>query len=192
MVTKLAVEATHPKREVETSLGNLYADAFANVSESDVVLLGSGSVRKSQLGPVVTLKDFISSFPYDDTLIKFYVTGDKIKKMFSHFMRAENRNGEGECYQVNSKVRAVYNNKNAALESLKISGLPVEDTKIYTVCIQGYHHVNCEQYLNITNEELQKEKCSKVVTTSAQDVLEEYLRNNQNLRPVIEDRLVYK
>ncbi|NMB70506.1 bifunctional metallophosphatase/5'-nucleotidase, partial [candidate division WWE3 bacterium] len=100
IVTKLAVEATHPKREVETSLGNLYADAFASVAESDVMLLGSGSVRKSQLGPVVNLKDFISSFPYDDTLTKFYVTVDKLKKMFSHFMRAENLNGEGECYQV--------------------------------------------------------------------------------------------
>jgi len=191
IVTKFAVEATHPKREIETSLGNLYADAFAEACESDVMLLGSGSVRKAQLGPVVTLKDFISSFPYDDTLTKFFITGSQLKKIFSHFMRAENRNGEGECYQVNSKVKAVYNDNSAKLESLYINNQPVEDSKIYSVGIQGYHHANCEQYLNITNEELQKEKCSKVVTTSAQDVLEEYLRNNQNLKPTIEGRLIY-
>jgi 5'-nucleotidase len=33
---------------------------------------------------------------------------------------------------------------------------------------------------------------NKVVTTSAQEVLEEFLRNNQNIDRKIEDRLVYK
>lgn len=191
IVTKLAVEATHPKREIETSLGNLYADAFAEICECDVMLLGSGSVRKAQLGPVVNLKDFISSFPYDDSLTKFFITGDQLINIFAHIMRAANRNGEGECYQVNHKVKAVYNDNAGSLQSLTINGEQVDKAKVYSIAIQGYHHANCEKYLSITNDDLQKVKCSKVVTTSAQDVLEEYLRNNQNLKPGIEGRLVY-
>ncbi len=41
---------------------------------SDVVLLGAGSVRVKELGPAVTLMDFISCFPYDDSLTRYTVT----------------------------------------------------------------------------------------------------------------------
>jgi 5'-nucleotidase/UDP-sugar diphosphatase len=192
IVTKLAVKATHPKREIETSLGNLFADALAQVSESDVVLLGSGSIRVNELGPIVTLKDFMGCFPYDDVFTKFFVKGSYLKKIFNHIMRVENRDGEGECYQVNSKVQATYNEKDKKLDSLLICGKPVKNTETYSIAIQGYHHANCVNYLNITNDELQSEECSKVVTTSIQEVLEEYLRNNQNLKPRLDGRLVYK
>src|SRR3989339_2287449 len=67
IVTKLAEKLTHPKREIETSLGNLVADAFAENTQCDVMFVGSGSIRVKELGPLVTLKDFISCFPYDDT-----------------------------------------------------------------------------------------------------------------------------
>ncbi|MFA6981605.1 MAG: bifunctional UDP-sugar hydrolase/5'-nucleotidase [Patescibacteria group bacterium] len=191
IVTKLAVEATHPLREVETSMGNLIADAFAEITECDVMLVGSGSIRTKSLGPIVTLKDFISCFPYDDSLTRFYITGDRLKKIFGHIMRKENRNGEGECYQVNSKVKAIYNEKSKALESLEVSNKEVEDTTVYSICIQGYHYANSEAYLNISDKDLLKEKASKVVTTSAQEVLEEFFRSHQNLRPGLEGRLRY-
>ena len=45
MVCKLARKHTHPKREIETSLGNLLADALTDAAECDVMLLGSGSIR---------------------------------------------------------------------------------------------------------------------------------------------------
>jgi len=35
----------------------------------------------------------------------------RIIKIFKHIMRAENREGEGECYQVNSGVQAKYSDK---------------------------------------------------------------------------------
>ncbi len=192
IVTKLAVEATHPKREIETSLGNLFADALADASECDIVLIGSGSIRTKQLGPIVTLKDYLSCFPYDDTLTKFFINGETVKKVFSHFMRIENRDGEGECYQINSKICATYDDKNKKLESLLFDGKPIESKKIYSFCIQGYHFANCTAYLNVTADELQKNQCSKLVSTSIQDILEEYLRNHQNLKPQVTGRLIYK
>ncbi|MBE3101231.1 MAG: bifunctional metallophosphatase/5'-nucleotidase [Firmicutes bacterium] len=191
IICKLAKVLTHLAREIETSLGNLIADAFAEVSECDLMLVGSGSIRTKELGPIVTLKDFRSCFPYNDSLNRFNVDGCKLKKIFSYFMRKDNRNGEGECYQVNSGVKAVYDDTKCQLVSLEVKGRPVSESEVYTICMQGYHANNSATYLNITNEELIENEKHKVVSTSAMEVLEEYLRNNQNMSVSIEGRLIY-
>jgi len=120
IICKLSKKLTHPAREVETTLGNLIADAFAETSRADIVLLGSGSIRVKEIGPLVTLKDFRTCFPYDDFLNRCTVKGSTIKKIFSHIMRKENRNSEGECYQVNSGIEAVYSDSRGQLISLSI------------------------------------------------------------------------
>ncbi|MDD3520049.1 MAG: bifunctional UDP-sugar hydrolase/5'-nucleotidase [Actinomycetota bacterium] len=192
VVCKFAKKATHLLREEETELGNIIADAFAEISETDVMLLGSGSIRTKEMGPLVTLRDIMSCFPYDDALTRHLIPGSKLKRIFNHIMRIENRNGEGECYQVNKKVKAVYNEKLRSIELLEINGKNVEDDSLYKICIQGYHLNNSIDYLNISNEELIESGKSKVITTSAQEVLLEYLRNHQNLGSNIEGRLIYK
>ncbi|MFA6518973.1 MAG: bifunctional UDP-sugar hydrolase/5'-nucleotidase [Candidatus Shapirobacteria bacterium] len=191
IITKLAGKLTHPAREIETSLGNLIADIFATNAQSDVMLLGSGSLRVKELGPVVTLNDIISCFPYNDTLTRFSLTGDKLKKIFSHIMRPENRTGEGECYQVSHGVKAVYNDKTKSLVSLEINSKPVVDSQTYTLCLQGYHYHNCTTYLNLSEADLLISGPSKVVSTSAQDVLLESLPSLQNSSAKLENRLVY-
>jgi 5'-nucleotidase/UDP-sugar diphosphatase len=192
LLTKLTEKLTHPKREEETSLGNLIADALASADNIDFMLVGSGSIRVQEFGPLVTLKDLMTCFPYDDTVSRYSIKGSQLKKIFSHFMRPENRNKEGECYQVNSKVKAIYNNKKQELVSLTINGQEVKDDQFYTVAMQGYHFINSKDYMNITNEELLEFGNSKVVTTSAQEVIEEFLRNNQNITRKIEGRLTYQ
>ncbi|MGD2142388.1 MAG: bifunctional UDP-sugar hydrolase/5'-nucleotidase [Candidatus Bathyarchaeota archaeon] len=192
IICKLAQKLTHPKREEETTLGNLLSDAFAQVAECDVMLVGSGSIRTKELGPIVTLKDLLSCFPYDDVLTRYTITGDKMKKIFSHIMRTENRNSEGECYQVNNKVKAVYDDGAQELASLTIDDVNVSDKDLYALCIQGYHFKNSAAYMNISNEELLESGKSRVISTSAQEVLEEYLRNNQNINSTIEGRLKFQ
>lgn len=192
LVCKLAEKLTHPKREIETSLGNLTADGLAQSAQSDVVLAGSGCIRSKELGPLVTLKDFMSCFPYDDTLTRYLITGAQLKKIFEHIMRPENRNGEGECYQVNEGIKAVYAEGEKKLVSLAVGGQPVENTRFYTLALQGYHASNSTAYLNITPEELNASGKTKVVSTSAQQVLEEFFRNHQNIDRKVEGRLVYE
>lgn len=192
IVCKFAHQLTHPKREEETSLGNLIADAFAENAESEVMLVGSGSIRVKEMGPMVTLKDFLACFPYDDILNRFEITGSCLRKIFSHIMRIENRDGEGECYQVNKRVNVAYSNKEKKLVSLRIDGTEVVNDKFYTICMQGFHFSNSKAYLNITNEELLEFGKQKVVSTSAQDVLEEWLRNHQNVSSKVEGRINYQ
>ncbi len=191
IVCKFAQKLTHPKREVETTLGNLVADAFADVAESDVMLVGSGSIRIKELGPLVTLKDLLSCFPFDDVLRRYTITGKQLRGIFSHIMRPENRNGEGECYQVNGKVQATYSDSKHKLVSIIIDGKDVSDSGVFKFCVQGYHANNSVANLNISQKELLKAGETKLVSTSAKEVLEEYLRNHQNIKRTIEGRLVY-
>lgn len=192
IITRFSERFTHPIREVETTLGNIVADALADNSETDVILIGSGSIRVEELGPVVTLGDLKACCPYDDTLTKYVVTGKQLKKTFAHIMRIKNRDGEGECYQVNEKVQAVYSDAQAKLLSLTLEEIPVVDDQQYTLTLQGYHAINSEANLAITNAELIALAIPKVVATSAYQVLEEWLRQHPNATSDIEGRLVYE
>lgn len=190
MISKLRFKHTHPMREVETALGDLFADALAEMTESDVMFLASGSIRTKEFGPMVCLKDVTTCFPYNEPLSRYAVTGAQLRRMFIHIMRKENRNGEGECFQVNGKVRAIYDEDAKVLRSLNVNGNEVLDNEMFKICIQPYQAKNSKAFLDITSEELNSIK-PKVVTTSAREVLEEWLRNNQNCGRETEGRLKY-
>jgi 5'-nucleotidase len=191
IVTKFGEKLTHPLREEESTLGDLLADAIAESTQADVVLLGAGSVRVKELGPAVSLMDFIACFPYDDSLTRYTVSGASLKKAFAHWMRPENRDGEGECYQVNAAVRAVYSNPERRLVSLELKGAPVEDGAAYGLILQGYHAKNAKAYLDLEPSDLTARAPSRVVATSAQTVLKEWLAVHQNVSRKTEGRLVY-
>jgi 5'-nucleotidase len=193
VICKFTEALTHPERCQETALGNLLADALAESLSLDVMLLGAGSVRVKALGPTVTLLDFMSCFPYDDSITRFTVTGATLKRMFAHWMRPENRcSGEGECYQVNAAVRSRYRDADQTLVSLEVRGEPVDDERSYTVGLQGYHVAKCGLYLGVTLAELEEAGPHKVVTTSAQQVLDEWLRAHPNVGRKVEGRMTYE
>ena len=192
IISRLSRKLTHPLREEETSLGNLFADALADVAQTNIMLLGSGSIRSNELGPVVTLGSLKAAYPYEDTLIEYRITGKQVKTIFSHIMHAENRNGEGEYFQVNKNIEAIYSESEIRLESLKLYNREVEDNKEYTLTIQGYHAANSKKNLGLDANELKTLGLGKVVSTSDYDVIEEWLRNNSNVNEEIEGRLVYR
>ena len=156
------------------------------------MLMGAGAIRSKELGPAVTLGDFRACFPFDETLKRYTITGNQLKGIFSHIMRPENRDGEGECYEVNAAVRAVYNDRKKLLESLEVNGEPVDDTRHYTLGLIGYHADNCLKNLNIDPRDLAQISGTKVVATSVTGVLEEYLQTHPNLNRHIEGRLVFR
>ncbi len=192
IITKFAQKLTHPLREEESALGDLLADAIAEGTQCEVVLLGAGSVRVKELGPAVSLMDFMACFPYDDSLTRYTLSGAALKKAFAHWMRPENRDGEGECYQVNAAVRAVYSNAGRQLVSLEVNGEPVADETTYRVILQGYHAKNAKAYLDLDPSDLTANAPARVMATSAQTVLKEWLATHQNVDRKVEGRLVYQ
>jgi len=192
VVTRLAIEHTHPTRVQETALGNLLADVLAEAAGVDVMLLGSGSVRSTRLGPIVTLSDFVACFPYADSLTRYTVNGATLRRMFESWMRAENRTGEGECYQVNSAVKVTYSESQRRVTWLGVRGEPVQDERPYTVALQGYHSSNSKTYLDVTAEELASLARPRLVTKDVQTLLLDAMRENQNQRRTVEGRIVYQ
>jgi 5'-nucleotidase len=153
LIGRVARKLTHPKREEETDLGNLIADIVAQLDKFDVVLIGSGSIRGTKLGPLVTLSDLKTVYPYDDVLYKVRVTGEHITKIFAHFMRQENRlPGESCCFQVNKGIQAVYSEVHRKLESLSINEKPVQADAQYTICLEEFHYKNSLLSLGLTTE----------------------------------------
>jgi 5'-nucleotidase len=192
ILCRLARKLTHPKREEETALGNLVADIFAERSGTDLMLLGSGAIRGWELGPLVTLGDLLKAYPYDGVLLKLTVTGAQITGIFEYIMEPENRHEDGHVYQVSGSVQAVYDDAARQVETLTLNGHPVQADAHYTLCISEYHYKSSDKALNLTNEELTALGEPRTVTTSTQDVLEEYLSTHQNLNRQVEGRLVYK
>jgi len=143
------------------------------------------------MGPIVTLRDLRQIFPYDEVYMRFTVTGEQLQRIFSHIMRVENRNSEGECYQVSHGVRAVYDDHLGKLISLEVNGKSVAPQAHYTIALSDYHYSNVLQYLGISNEEITALGAPKVTATSMMNVAEEFLRSHQNLNSQVEGRLVY-
>ncbi|MBR3181323.1 MAG: metallophosphoesterase, partial [Eggerthellaceae bacterium] len=54
IITRFVRQLTHPTRIRETELGDLFSDVLRDALGVDVFLLGSGSIRTEQLGPIVT------------------------------------------------------------------------------------------------------------------------------------------
>lgn len=191
VICRFLDKLTHPRREEETSLGNLFADILAERAQVDVALMGSGSIRVAELGPLVTLGALRAAYPFEDALLKFAVRGAHLKRIFQHIMRPENRCGSGECFQVSRGVRAVYRDAARTLESLTIRGEPVADDQQYTLCLQEYHVKSSERLLGLGNDALEELMPARLVATSARDVIEEHLRYHQNVRSAVEGRLLY-
>ncbi len=192
LICRFARKLTHPQREIETALGNLVSDIFAENSDCDVAFIGSGSIRTKTLGPVVTLRELKQTFPYDEGYLKYTVTGEQLQMIFSHIMRKDNRNGEGECYQVNSGVKAVYDDVFQRLVSLQVGNQEVERDRLYVIGLTDYHAANSEKNIGLSMESLTAHGPMKVGATSMQTVLEEYLRGHQNISSNVEGRLTYQ
>ncbi|NLV75171.1 MAG: bifunctional metallophosphatase/5'-nucleotidase [Chloroflexi bacterium] len=192
LLVKLATRHTHPHREIETSLGNLLADCLADAAGLDMMLLGSGSVRSETLGPVVTLGQAQTCFPYADKLVRCSLTGAQLERVFAHWMRPDNRTGEGECYQVSGRWRALYDNAAQQLVSLECDGQAVDAERVYTVGIQGYQIANSLDNLNLSAEELASVRKPFTYSADVQSMLFEYLGSHQNLARNVEGRLTWR
>jgi 5'-nucleotidase len=173
-------------------MGDFIADIYAEITGCDVILIGSGTLRVKEFGPVVTLGELKEMIPYADSYLCFLVKGEKLLKIFSHFLRTENCNNDGECFQVNHNVKAIYSKNKDHLETLLIRGEPVQLDMEFSLGIQGFHFQNSKANLDVSQEELLKLDGKKVVTSSFISVVEEYLHGNHVIScPEVEGRLVY-
>jgi 5'-nucleotidase len=189
VVTRWARKLTHPCREQETEMGNLYADIMAWEASYDVMLFGSGSIRKKELGPVIEYQDMVENTPFDDPLYMVEVTGAQIRRIFQHLFRDEAWIGETEFYQISSALRVTYRKSTHTIESFTFKGEEITDDMRIKLGIQAYHFNNFDDFFGIPLEEVKANMKPRIVATSVNNIIEEYFATNNGLDAKIDGRI---
>lgn len=191
MLTRFKRQLTHPSRYRETELGGLFADIFRDSLRLDIMLVGSGSIRNTELGPIVLLSDLAECFPYNDPIYMCYIKGSQLRHMILYMLRDEALLGEHtEFYQFSEGLSAVYDKNTHSFVKFEYFGEPIEDDRVFTVGLQSYHFKNIDANFDITQEEISKNGKPRMVATDCQEILEEYLSEHQNIDHTVCGRIV--
>ena len=184
---------THPNRYQETELGNFFTDVYKEAFNVDLVMLGSGTLRREEAGPIITLGDLRELYPYSGKIYEISVTGKQLRKILKHIFREEAFEGEHtEFFQFSRGFRCKWSRKKQDFFKLSINGKIVKDDDVYKIALQEFHYNNIEGSLGIQLENVLKNAKEKVLATAEQDVLLEYLPTMKMPDCGIQDRLVVK
>ncbi|MBQ1290616.1 MAG: bifunctional metallophosphatase/5'-nucleotidase [Lachnospiraceae bacterium] len=190
VVTTFARELTHPSRIQETELGNLYSDLLQTDSSFDIMMMGSGAIRKEKLGPIVAYQDMLENTPFDDVLWMLKVTGEQFRRMIQYVFRDDAWEGHTEFYQYSKGVRIVYRKSTHTLEELSFRGEEIRDDQEFLIAMQNYHYNNFDEFFNVPIAEVRKNMKPRVVATSVNNIVEEYFTIHQGLDAHVEGRIV--
>ncbi len=189
VITRFARTLTHPARNQETEMGNLYADLMQDESSFDIMLFGSGSIRKQEMGPVVEYQDMLENTPFDDPLHMLKVTGKQFRHMVTFLMRDEAWEGHTEFYQFSKGVKIVWSKSDHALKELSFRGKEIDDNDFLLIALQHYHYANFDEFFDVPLDEVKLNMPPRIVATSVNNIIEEYLSVHQGLDAHVEGRI---
>jgi 5'-nucleotidase len=193
VVTRLKRKLTHPSWYQETELGGLLADILQESLRLDMMLVGSGSIRVNEIGPIILFSDLTECLPYDDSAIALWVRGEQLKKMILYMLRDEVWEGSHcEFFQFSKGVRVIYDKQRHILEEFSLNGEAIEDKKIYKIGLQYYFYLNMKDFFSVSHEEVESNSKPRRIATSCREVLDEYLSCRQSLDHQISGRLKIK
>ena len=190
VVGRFVRKLTHPSRIQETEMGNLYADLIQEDSSFDIMLMGSGAIRKEEMGPIVELQDMLENTPFDEPLYMLKVTGAQFRRMIKHVMRDDAWEGHTEFYQYSRGVHIQYRKSTRELEELQFNGQEIADDQELLIAMMKYHFTNFDEFFGVPMAEVEKNMKPRVVATSVNNLIEEYFSTHQTLDAHVEGRIV--
>lgn len=192
ILTRFPRAYTHPKRNMETELGNLLAECMRNQIGADLVLIGSGSIRKTSLGPAVTVRDFLEIFPFAEPAFGFRLTGKQLRHIVTFMLREDSflDSEHNEWFQFSKGFCCEFDRKNHQVISLKMNGKEVGDEDMFTVVMQKFFFENIGDFLDLPSEEIEKNGRPIEVATKAPNLLEEYFKDHESIKLDDERRLI--
>ncbi len=139
VICRFADNYEHGSRLYETQLGDIIADSFAELYPIDFAIIQSGSIRRTECGPVVTEKDFKELYPFDDRFVVVNMSGKEIKSAFDYlFSLKPDGSVMNGTFQYSRGFKVVVDaedcwNRGCTVEELSFEGRPFEDDKTYRV-----------------------------------------------------------
>jgi len=189
-ISRLRRTYTHPSRYRETELGNLFSDAFAEMTGVDVMLYGSGSIRTETMKPLVTLGEILQTVPFKGKLHQLVFTGAQLKKVWRHILREEAFTSDHtEFFQVSKRLRMTWSRAKQDFELFEFDGKPVLDERTFLVGLQSFHRDNMEPSLGITRSEVLANGAEAIIATNEQDVIIEFFSGHMINRTKIDGRI---
>ena len=178
VICRLSRDLEHERRFRETELGNLFADILHYQLGVDVVMLASGSIRKKSLPRLVTRSVLMEVYPYQEAMISFSVNGQTLRDMLSHLMHTLYHEGGREFYQWNKDLR-VEVLADGEIGHIEMQGEPLNPQAKYRLALQEYHYGIILDNFGLKHEDLAESGRVRVVSTSSQDNIIEYMKTQK-------------
>ena len=191
ILTRFSEKCTHPARNQETTMGRVFSDALMEMLGVDIMLVGTGSLRTFEAGPIFTLRALMETYPYEETGHLLTVSGSLLRKMVLYILSDEAYEGDHtEFFQFSHGMRIEYDRKSHRLLDFSYQGKPIQDEDTFRVGIQGFHYENMETSLGITPEEASALAKPRLICTNTKNVLEEYFCSKEYIRIPEDARLI--
>ncbi len=180
-LTRFAGKYTHPRRDRETELGKIFADLYRDSLGLDVMMFGSGTLRKTELGPIVTYKDLVEIIPYDEAIYRVTMTGAQFKQALCYIHRPEAfaDGAHGEMYQFSQGLHFVCDTKEGIVGDISFDGKTIDDTDLLHVGMHKFHFVNLEKFMSLPEEDVKANKPPRVAATSSLAVADEWFSQQE-------------
>ncbi len=180
---------THPSRTEETELGVFIADVLQQALGVDLMMLGSGSLRKKSLAKEVTLGELQEMLPFDDPLYSVRLSGAMIKRAIRHIFEKGGFLGISEFYQYSRGLAVTYDKAQNRVVDIRWQGMPLADEAVLDVGMAKYHMDHIGRFMDIPTEEVHRYRAPELVAPSSKVVMLEQLPKLAGAAPVLEGRI---
>lgn len=179
-------------RQIETTIGNLVADAQRELVDADVAMMNGGSLRGDRIfevGPI-TGRDVLTILPFNNVLVKVELSGKQLFDALENSVSLAEHNA-GRFAQVSGMSFTVdlSQDPGSRVSNVLVAGEPLDLNRSYTASINDYIVEGGDGYTSF-------EGTTKLVDELAGpllvDVLTNYIRDNSPVNPQLEGRITFK
>lgn len=115
-------------------MGTFTAKSMLEAAKSDMCVINSGVIRNDIKAGNITCGGVFEALPYDNTVVSFKMSGEKIQKMLDHIC---SHLGDPDGYQF-AGVEATFNTSTGKAENVKIAAAPIDLRKEYRVSTSSF------------------------------------------------------
>ena len=144
---------THPGFHRETQLGDLFSDIYQEIYRVDVFFLSTNVIWAKELGPEVTRRDLMISFPYENAVYEMTMSGERLLALIRHIYRREAWEGANIFFLFSRALKLCIEGADRAVKEASLVGEPVSSRREVRVGITGYAYKNRKTFLGILPEE---------------------------------------
>ena len=173
-----------------TELGQVFADAFTDALDIDMMMVASSSTRCYGMDMTVTLQDLREAYPYDGRIYKVKVNGKQLTAMIRHMLRDEVLDDWKEAFFHTPRALHIEYTKSTGELDLSFKGQPVTNDQVFDIGLQEFYYLNSEEVLGQSNEDLTRAGGLRTISEDAFGVLRDYLKEHKGLGGRVDKRII--